>query len=118
MPEYKLGEIEMRFAEIIWGHEPIASGHLVRLCEKELKWKKSTTYTVLKRLCDKGIFRNQDGVVTSLMSKQQFQGKKSEEFVRETFDGSLPAFVAAFTSQKKLSREEIEKLAKIIEEMK
>ena len=116
MAEYKLGEIEMKFAELIWSNEPISSGELANLCLKELNWKRTTTYTVLKRLCDKGIFRNEKGVVTSLVSKQLFQAKQSEEFVEGTFGGSLPDFVAAFVSQKKLSKEEIEELKRIIEE--
>lgn len=116
MAEYKLGEIEMKFAEIIWNHEPISSGVLADLSLQELNWKRSTTYTVLKRLCDKGIFRNNKGVVTSLVSRQLFLAKQSEDFVEETFAGSLPDFVAAFVSRKKLSQEEIEKLKRIIEE--
>ncbi|MCM1214569.1 MAG: BlaI/MecI/CopY family transcriptional regulator [Lachnospiraceae bacterium] len=116
MSEYRLGEIEMKFAELIWGHEPIPSGELAVLCLKELNWKRTTTYTVLKRLCDKGIFENRKGVVTSLVSRQLFQAKQSEEFVEEAFAGSLPDFVAAFVSQKKLSKEEIEELKRIIEE--
>ena len=116
MAEYKLGEIEMKFAELIWGNEPITSGELAALSLKELNWKRTTTYTVLKRLCDKGIFKNEKGVVTSLVSKQLFQAKQSEEFVEWAFGGSLPGFVAAFMSQKKLSEEEIEELKRIIEE--
>lgn len=116
MAEYRLGEIEMRFAELIWNNEPIASGELAKLGLLELNWKRTTTYTVLKRLCDKGIFENNKGVVTSLVSKQMFQAKQSEEFVEEAFAGSLPDFVAAFVSQKKLSKDEIEKLKKIIDE--
>ena len=116
MAEYKLGEIEMRFAELIWENEPIPSGELASLSQKELNWKRTTTYTVLKRLCDKGIFQNEKGVVSSLVSKQLFQAKQSEEFVEGTFGGSLPSFVAAFVSQKKLSREEIEELKRIIED--
>ncbi len=85
MAEYRLGEIEMKFAEMIWGNEPIPSGELSALCLQELKWKRSTTYTVLKRLCDKGIFQNNKGTVTSLVSKQMFQAKQSEAFVEETF---------------------------------
>lgn len=115
MAEYKLGEIEMKFAEIIWNHEPIPSGKLADLCLEKLNWKRTTTYTVLKRLCDKGIFMNDKGVVTSLVSKQLFQAKQSEEFVEEAFAGSLPKFVAAFVSQKKLSADEIEELKRIIE---
>ena len=116
MAEYKLGEIEMKFAEIIWNNEPISSGELAALSLKELSWKRTTTYTVLKRLCDKGIFKNEKGMVTSLVSKQLFQAKQSEEFVDGAFGGSLPNFVAAFISQKKLSDEEIEELKRIIEE--
>lgn len=115
MAEYRLGEIEMKFAELIWNNEPISSGELAALCLKELNWKRTTTYTVLKRLCDKGIFKNEKGTVTSLVSKQLFQAKQSEEFVEGTFGGSLPGFVAAFMSQKKLSEEEIEELKRIIE---
>ena len=116
MAEYRLGEIEMKFAELIWEHEPIASGDLVALAQAELNWKRSTTYTVLKRLCDKGLFQNKRGIVTSLVSKQLFQARQSEEFVEQTFDGSLPHFVAAFMSQKKLSPEEIAELKRIIDE--
>ena len=116
MTEYRLGEIEMKFAEIIWRHEPISSGELASISLKELNWKRTTTYTVLKRLCDKGIFKNEKGVVTSLVSKRLFQAKQSEEFVEGAFGGSLPNFVAAFVSQKKLSQEEIEELKRIIEE--
>lgn len=116
MAEYKLGEIEMKFAEIIWNNEPIPSGKLADLSLEKLNWKRTTTYTVLKRLCDKGIFKNDKGVVTSLVSKQLFQAKQSEEFVEEAFAGSLPKFVAAFVSQKKLSADEIEELKRIIEE--
>lgn len=116
MAEYKLGEIEMKFAEIIWNNEPIPSGKLAELCLEKLNWKRTTTYTVLKRLCDKGIFKNDKGVVTSLVSKQLFQAKQSEEFVEEAFAGCLPKFVAAFVSQKKLSADEIEELKRIIEE--
>lgn len=115
MAEYRLGEIEMKFAELIWEHEPIASGELAALCLKELNWKRTTTYTVLKRLCNKGIFENQKGTVTSLVSKQLFQAKQSEEFVEEAFAGSLPDFVAAFVSQKKLSRDELDELKRILE---
>ncbi len=103
MSEYTMGAVEMRFAEIIWEHEPVASGELVKLCEKELNWKKSTTYTVLRRLCQKG-FTSENGTVTSLMSRQMFQARQSEEIIEESFAGSLPDFVAAFTSRKKLSR--------------
>ena len=116
MAECRLGEIEMKFAEIIWRMEPVQSGELAKVAEKELGWKKSTTYTILKRLCEKGIFQNERGTVTSQLSFKEFQAKQSEAFVEETFDGSLPNFVAAFVSRKKLTEEEIQELKKIIEE--
>lgn len=116
MADYKLGMIEARFADLIWSREPISSGELVKLCEKELNWKKSTTYTVLRRLCERSIFQNPDGTVTSLVTKQEFYAAQSEQFVEETFEGSLPQFVAAFTSRKKLSEKEIAQIQKLIEE--
>ena len=115
MSEYTMGAVEMRFAEIIWEPEPVSSGELVKLCEQELNWQKSTTYTVLRRLCQKGIFTSENGTVTSLMSRQMFQARPSEEIIEESFAGSLPDFVAAFTSRKKLSKKEIKELKKIIE---
>ena len=111
-----LGEVEARFADIIWQHEPLPSGELVRLCEQELSWKKPTTYTVLRKLCEKGLFQNQNGVVSSLISKQEFAARQSEQFVEETFDGSLPAFFAAFTKRKRLSQEEVDELRRMIDE--
>lgn len=115
MAEYKLGEIEMQFAEIIWENEPIASGELAKKAELQLQWKKSTTYTILKRICNRGLFENQNGMVHALVTKEEFLAKRSEQFVEEAFQGSLPGFVAAFTSQRKLSKEEIEELKAIIE---
>lgn len=114
----EFGEVQMKFAELIWEKEPVGSGELVRLCVEMFGWKKSTTYTVLKKLCDKGLFQNNDGVVTSLISKDDFYTKKSEEFVDEAFGGSLPAFLAAFTSRQKLSEKEIDEIRKIIDEAK
>ncbi|MBQ4529702.1 MAG: BlaI/MecI/CopY family transcriptional regulator [Lachnospiraceae bacterium] len=114
--EYKIGEVEMKFAEIIWEKEPISSGELAKFVEKELNWKKSTTYTVLKRLCEKGIFQNEKGIVTSKISCEDFKAKKSEMFLEETFKGSLPGFVAAFCSRKKLSKADAEELQRIINE--
>ena len=116
MEQYKLGAMETKFAELIWDSEPILSGDLVKLCEKELTWKKSTTYTMLRRLCERGIFQNKDGAVSSLMSKQEFTALQSEKFVEETFDGSLPQFIAAFTLRKKLSEKEINELQRLIDE--
>lgn len=113
--EMKLGVVETQFAELIWAREPLASGELVKLCEKELNWKKSTTYTVLKKLCERGIFQNNDGVVTSLLTKDEFNAVQSEQFVEDTFEGSLPAFLAAFTSRKQLSAEEVEEIRRLID---
>ncbi|SHH95089.1 Predicted transcriptional regulator [Sporobacter termitidis DSM 10068] len=115
MEDYKLGAMETKFAELMWAREPISSGALVKLCEKELTWKKSTTYTMLRRLCDRGIFQNKDGTVTSLMSKQEFAALQSEKFIAETFDGSLPQFLAAFTLRKRLSEKEIGELQRLID---
>ena len=116
MSELTMGAIESRFAEIIWQKEPVTSPELVKLAAQELDWKKSTTYTVLRRLCERGIFQNNDGVVTSLISKQDFYAVKSEQFVEETFSGSLPAFLAAFTTRKKLSDAEINELQELIDQ--
>ena len=116
--EIELGEIQAEFAEIIWKNEPVSSRELVEICERELNWKKSTTYTVLRKLCEKGLFVNNNGTVTSLVSKEQFNASKSEKFVQDTFDGSLPAFIAAFTSRKKLTKSEIDEIQKMIDKPK
>ena len=115
MSHKKMGVLESRFADYIWNNEPIPSGHLVNIAEKELSWKSTTSYTVLKRLCERGIFQNQGGVVTSLISREEFYARQSEQFVEDTFAGSLPAFLAAFGSRKKMSEAEIEELKKIID---
>lgn len=115
MEELRLGVVEAQFADIIWENEPLSSGELVKLCEKELEWKKSTTYTVLKRLCERGIFKNEKGMVSSVLTKAEYHAAQSEKFVEETFDGSLPAFVAAFTSRKKLTESEIEEIKQMID---
>ena len=115
MSDYQMGAVESKFADIIWENEPISSTELSKHSEEILKWKKSTTYTVLKRLCDKGIFQNIKGTVTSLISKQEFYSLQSEKFVEETFDGSLPAFLAAFSKRKKLSADEISEIRKMID---
>ena len=116
MSDWKLGAVESRFADIIWGSEPLTSAELVKRAAQELSWKKSTTYTVLKRLCDRGIFQNQSGVVTSLISKREWDARQSEQFVEEAFAGSLPAFLAAFTTRKKLSEDEIVQLQAMIDQ--
>lgn len=118
MKEYKLSQSESRFADLIWKYEPIGSGELVKLCEKEMEWKKSTTYTVLKNLCEKGIFRNQNAVVTSLIKKDEFYAKQSWRFVEDAFGGSLPKFLAAFIGGRKLSDEQADELKKLIDEHK
>ena len=115
---YIMTETEQQFAEIIWDNEPLGSGQLVKLAFQKLNWKKSTTYTVLKKLCEKGIFQNVGGIVTSLISKQKFFAATSEQFVEETFGGSLPAFIAAFTSGRKLTEKEVEEIQKMIDEYK
>lgn len=114
MEEMKLGAVESRFAEIIWRNEPLHSRELVRLCQEELNWKKPTTYTVLRKLCERGIFQNKDGMVSAVISREEFFARQSEQFVQETFQGSLPAFLAAFSSRKALSREEVEEIRKMI----
>jgi len=116
MTEYKLGVIERRFADLIWENAPISSGQLVRLCEQELQWKKSTTYTVLRRLCERGLFRNENGMVTPLVTMAEYETRCSQGFVQEAFSGSLPRFLAAFTGGSKLSKSEAAALRKLIDE--
>ena len=118
MIDIKLGPIETRFAEIIWANEPITTNQLTKLCAEALEWKRTTTYTVLKKLSEKGLFKTENSVVTSLVSKAEFEGMQSEQFVAETFQGSLPAFLTAFGSRKKLSDDEIDELQKIIDAMR
>lgn len=118
MEDLKLGVVEAQFADIIWDHEPIPSGQLVTLCQSKLNWKKPTTYTVLRKLCDRGIFQNVNGTVSSLISREEFHARKSEQFVDDTFDGSLPAFIAAFTSRKQLSSQEVEEIRRMIDKQR
>ena len=118
MGDYQLGAVESRFADIIWENEPISSTELAKRSEEVLKWKKSTTYTVLKRLCDKGIFQNNKGTVSSLITKQEFYALQSERFVEENFEGSLPAFLAAFTARKSLTPAEVAELRRMVDEYK
>ena len=118
MAEYKLGEVESVFADIIWNNEPLSSRRLAELAEARLNWKRTTTYTILKRLCDRELFQNNNGTVTSRISREEFFARQSEQFVEETFQGSLPAFLAAFGSRKKLSDQEIDELQKIIDSMR
>lgn len=115
MEELKLGTVESKFADIIWENEPISSGQLVKLCGQQLDWKKSTTYTMSKRLCERGLFQNEKGMVSALMTKEEFGAAQSEKIIEESFDGSLPAFIAAFTSRKKLSPDDVNEIQKMID---
>ncbi|MBR4768314.1 MAG: BlaI/MecI/CopY family transcriptional regulator [Lachnospiraceae bacterium] len=114
MKMIELGHIQEQFAGLIWDHEPISSGELVKLCEKELNWKKATTYTVLHNLCDKGLFKNEKSIVTSVISRDEFYAASFERILESSYKGSLPAFLAAFTSHKKLTPEEAEEIRQMI----
>lgn len=116
--EIRMGPAETQFAEIIWQFEPITSGELSRKAEQALNWKKTTSFTVLKRLCERGLVQNQNGVVTSLISREEFFARHSEAYVEENFGGSLPAFMAAFVSRKKLTDREIDEMKNLIEKMR
>lgn len=107
-------ESEKRFAELIWANEPIGSGELVKLCEQNFGWKKSTTYTVLKKLCEKQLFQNESATVTAVLKKDQYEQKKSEQFIEENYSGSLPRFLTAFMTHKKLSKKQVKELKDII----
>ena len=116
--DMEIGEVQERFANLVWDHEPIPSGQLVKLCEQELNWKKPTTYTVLRKLCEKGLFRNEDGLLSAVLTREQFASRRSEQFVDNAFHGSLPAFVAAFTAQKGLSAQEAEEIQQMIDKFR
>ena len=118
METYKLGEMEQKFADLIWEKEPLTSRELTQLCEEAFNWKRTTTYTMLKRLCERRIFENNQGTVKALMKKEEFLGAQGENFVEESFGGSLPRFLAAFTRRKKLSAEEIEEIRALIDSHK
>ena len=116
MDPYKLGEMEELFAQLIWKHEPVSSHTLTELCDEAFNWKRTTTYTMLRRLCDRGLFQNINGTVTSLMSEADFRAGQGEQFLNETFEGSLPQFFAAFTRRNKLSKKEIHEIQLLIDE--
>ena len=118
MNEVRLGAIESKFADIVWEKAPLSTAELIKICEAEFTWKRTTTYTVLKRLSERGIFKNDNGTVTVLISKDEFHSMQSEKVVKESFGGSLPAFIAAFTSRQNLSEDEISEIKSIIENMK
>lgn len=116
MTEIQLGVIEARFADMIWEHEPVTSSELVKLCAEAFHWKRTTTHTVLRRLCDKGLFQNKNGTVTSVISRQEYYSLQSKRYVEDTFQGSLPAFIAAFTKNSRLTPEEAAKIRKMIDD--
>lgn len=114
--DMELGVIQERFADIVWAYEPISSGELAKVCEKELNWKRPTTYTVLRKLCEKGILQNKEGIVSSLVSYDEYHENKSRQIVTDSFNGSLPAFIAAFTKQNKLTDSEADAIQHMIDE--
>jgi predicted transcriptional regulator len=118
MIDYRLAETESRFADLIWEYEPINSTELVRLSEEVMQWKKSTTYTILKRLCDRGIFKNEGAVVTSALSRDEFYAGQSRRYIEDTFGGSLPRFLTSFIGGKRLSNKQAEELVRLINEHK
>ena len=118
MKDIELGTVQERFADIVWANEPLGSGELVKLCEKELGWKKPTTYTVLRKLCEKGLLKNEDGVVTTLISREDFYSAKSEQIIEDSYRGSLPAFIASFISRKTISSEEADEIQRMIDSFK
>lgn len=111
----KVFESEYRFCLILWEHEPINSGELAKLCQKQLGWKRTTTYTVIKRLSERGVLKNENSIVSSLVSKDEIQAAEIDEFVEKKFEGSLPAFIAAFTKHQKMSEKELDEVQKMID---
>ena len=118
MVTYNMTEAETLLAELIWEQEPIGSGNLVKLAAQRLGWKKSTTYTVLRKICENGIFQNKAAVVTSKMSREEYINRKGEQYLEENYNGSLTNFVASFLKRKKLSKKQIEELVVLIDEYK
>lgn len=115
MSNYIMTNSEYKFTELIWNNEPLTSGDLVKLCEREFGWKKSTTYTVLKKLCVNKVLKNEETIVTALIKREDYHQIQSEEFIEENYDGSLPKFLTAFINKKKLTKEQIEEIKKIID---
>ena len=111
----KIFESEYRFCLILWENEPVSSGKLVELCKENLGWSKATTYTVIRRLSERGVLKNENTIVSSLISKEEAQKSRLEEMVEETFEGSMPAFIAAFSKTKKLTRQEVDQLQALID---
>ena len=117
MAKVTIGVVEAHFADIVWANAPLTTRHLVDLCAEELNWKRTTTYTVLKKLCEREIFKTEKGLVTVLVTRDEFYAMRSEQFVEKEFDGSLPAFIAAFTTRKKLTAEEIDEIHKLVDQI-
>ena len=115
MSDYTLTPSETKFADLIWANEPLTSSELVKLSERKMPWKKSTTFTVLKKLCDNGVFKNENSVVSSILNREQYYSLQSRRYVEDSFDGSLPKFIAAFTNGRKLSGTQIEELKRLID---
>ena len=115
MEDLKLCESDYRFLCVVWDHAPVASGELVKLCWDKLGWKKSTTYTVLRKLCQRGFLENKDAVVTALVPKEQVQVYQSEHFVDRVFDGSLPQFLASFLGGRALTEQEAQQIKELID---
>ncbi len=111
----KIFESEYRFCLILWEKEPVTTTELVKLCQEKLEWKRTTTYTVIKRLGERGVLKNENGIVTSLVSKEEAQEAEIDELVEKKFEGSLPAFIAAFTKCRKVSDSEVEEIQKMID---
>lgn len=116
MAEIQLGEIECRFANMIWDREPVTSHELVSICSEEFGWARTTTHNVIRKLCAKGLLENNRGTVTSIISREQFYSMQSRQFVEDSFDGSLPAFIAAFTKGKRLTKREADEIKRMIDE--
>ena len=114
----KIFESEYRFCLILWEREPVTTSELVKLCQEQLDWKRTTTYTVIKRLGERGILKNEDGMVTSLVSKEAAQAREINELVEEKFQGSLPAFIAAFTKRQDISNEELDEVQHMIDRIR
>ena len=116
MEEMRLGMVEAHFADIVWQHAPLSTKELVALCERELNWKRTTTYTVLKKLCERGIFATENSVVRAIVSREDFYAIQSEKFVEDTYAGSLPAFIAAFASRRRPSEQELQEIRRMLDE--
>lgn len=114
--EVQLGVIEAKYADMIWEHEPVTSSELVKMTAVAFNWKRTTAHNVLRRLIDKGLFKNDNGVVTAVISREEFYAKQSKQYVEDTFAGSLPAFIAAFTQNSKLTQEEADAIRKMIDQ--